>query len=108
MKRDAPLAAPSHMRSGRMRRAAALPAAAAVVRGARAGVIASELRGVARPADLAGKAIGVTGVPSDEAGLDTVLRSGGIDPSSVHRVTIGLNAVAALAAGKVDAATAFW
>ena len=37
-----------------------------------------------------------------------MLRSGGVDPSSVHRVTIGFNAVAALAAGKVDAATAFW
>ena len=60
------------------------------------------------PADLAGKTIGVTGVPSDDAVLDTVLRSGGVDPSSVHRVTIGFNAVADLAAGKVDAATGFW
>ena len=47
-------------------------------------------------------------MPSDDAVLDTVLRSGGVDPSSVHRVTIGFNAVAALAAGKLDAATAFW
>ena len=47
-------------------------------------------------------------MPSDDAVLDTVLRSGGVDPSDVHRVTIGFNAVADLAAGKVDAATAFW
>ena len=47
-------------------------------------------------------------MPSDDAVLDTVLRSGGVDPSSVHRVTIGFNAVADLAAGKVDAATGFW
>jgi NitT/TauT family transport system substrate-binding protein/putative hydroxymethylpyrimidine transport system substrate-binding protein len=47
-------------------------------------------------------------VPSDDAVLDTVLRSGGVDPASVHRVTIGFNAVADLAAGKIDAATAFW
>jgi NitT/TauT family transport system substrate-binding protein/putative hydroxymethylpyrimidine transport system substrate-binding protein len=47
-------------------------------------------------------------VPSDDAVLDTVLRSGGVDPSDVHRVTIGFNAVADLAAGKIDAATAFW
>jgi NitT/TauT family transport system substrate-binding protein/putative hydroxymethylpyrimidine transport system substrate-binding protein len=31
-----------------------------------------------------------------------------VDPSDVHRVTIGFNAVADLAAGKIDAATAFW
>ena len=49
-----------------------------------------------------------TGVPSDDAVLDSVLRSGGVDPSDVHSVTIGFNAVADLAAGKVDAATAFW
>ena len=44
---------------------------------------------------------------SDDAVLDTVLRSGGVDPSSVHRVTIGFNAGADLAAGKLDAASAF-
>jgi NitT/TauT family transport system substrate-binding protein/putative hydroxymethylpyrimidine transport system substrate-binding protein len=37
-----------------------------------------------------------------------VLRFGGVDPSDVHPVTIGFNAVADLAAGKIDAATAFW
>jgi NitT/TauT family transport system substrate-binding protein/putative hydroxymethylpyrimidine transport system substrate-binding protein len=37
-----------------------------------------------------------------------VLAAGGVDPSSVHRVTIGFNAVADLRAGKLDAATAFW
>jgi putative hydroxymethylpyrimidine transport system substrate-binding protein len=60
------------------------------------------------PADLAGKTVGVTGVPSDNAVLDTILRAGGLPPSAVHRVTIGFGAVPALAAGRVDAATAFW
>ncbi len=60
------------------------------------------------PADLAGKTVGVTGVPSDDAVLDTVLRSGGVDPGDVDRITIGFNAVSALAAGRIDAATAFW
>ena len=32
----------------------------------------------------------------------------GADPGDVRRVTIGFNAVAQLAAGKIDAATAFW
>jgi putative hydroxymethylpyrimidine transport system substrate-binding protein len=70
-------------------------------------VIAGD-RDVQRPRDLAGAKVGVTGVPSDDAVLDTILRSDGVSPDAVERVTIGFNAVAALAAGKVDAATAFW
>jgi putative hydroxymethylpyrimidine transport system substrate-binding protein len=83
-------------------------AIAAIVQRPLASVIARDPNEIRTPADLAGKTIGVTGVPSDDAVLDTVLRSGGVDPSDVHRVTIGFNAVADLAAGKVDAATAFW
>ena len=85
-----------------------LVAIAAIVQRPLASVIARNPSEIRTPADLAGKTIGVTGVPSDDAVLDTVLRSGGVDPSSVHRVTIGFNAVADLAAGKVDAATGFW
>ncbi|MGA8217082.1 MAG: ABC transporter substrate-binding protein [Solirubrobacterales bacterium] len=85
-----------------------LDAIAAIVQRPLASVIARDPNEIRTPADLSGKTIGVTGVPSDDAVLDTVLRSGGVDPSSVHRVTIGFNAVAALAAGKVDAATGFW
>ena len=85
-----------------------LVAIAAIVQRPLASVIARDPSEIRTPADLAGKTVGVTGVPSDDAVLDTVLRSGGVDPSSVHRVTIGFNAVADLAAGKVDAATAFW
>jgi putative hydroxymethylpyrimidine transport system substrate-binding protein len=85
-----------------------LVAIAAVVQRPLASVIARDPDEIRTPADLAGKTIGVTGVPSDDAVLDTVLRSGGVDPSDVHPVTIGFNAVADLAAGKIDAATAFW
>jgi putative hydroxymethylpyrimidine transport system substrate-binding protein len=85
-----------------------LVAIAAIVQRPLASVIARDPAAIRTPADLAGKTIGVTGVPSDDAVLDTVLRAGRLDPSSVHRVTIGFNAVADLAAGKVDAATAFW
>ncbi len=85
-----------------------LVAIAAIIQRPLAAVIARDPNEIRTPADLAGKTIGVTGVPSDDAVLDTVLRSGGVDPSDVHRVTIGFNAVADLAAGKVEAATAFW
>src|SRR4051812_19649686 len=85
-----------------------LVAIAAVVQRPLASVIARNPNEIRTPADLAGKTIGVTGVPSDDAVLDTVLQSGGVDPSDVKRVTIGFNAVTDLAAGKVDAATGFW
>ena len=73
-----------------------------------AAVIARDRTDIRTPSDLAGKTVGVTGLPSDDAVLDSVLARGGLDPSSVHRVTIGFNAVADLRAGKLDAATAFW
>jgi putative hydroxymethylpyrimidine transport system substrate-binding protein len=85
-----------------------LVAIGAIVQRPLASVIARDRNAVRTPADLAGKTVGVTGVPSDDAVLDTVLRSGGVNPASVHRVTIGFDAVSDLAAGKIDAATAFW
>jgi putative hydroxymethylpyrimidine transport system substrate-binding protein len=63
---------------------------------------------VQRPRELEGRTVGVTGLPSDDAVLDSVVAADGGDPAKVDRVTIGFNAVAALAAGRVDAATAFW
>ena len=71
-------------------------------------VLASGDEGIRRPRDLEGRKVGVTGLPSDEAVLDTVVSSDGGDPALVDRVTIGFNAVASLAAGKVAAVTGFW
>lgn len=73
-----------------------------------ASVIAGDPRAVKRPRDLEGRTVGVTGLPSDDAVLDSVVSADGGDPKQVHRVTIGFNAVASLAAGRIDAATAFW
>ncbi len=63
---------------------------------------------VRRPRDLEGHAVGVTGLPSDEAVVDSEVSADGGDPAKVDRVTIGFNAISSLAAGKVDAATGFW
>jgi ABC-type nitrate/sulfonate/bicarbonate transport system substrate-binding protein len=63
---------------------------------------------VHRPGELEGHTVGVTGLPSDEAVVDSEVSADGGDPDAVHRVTIGFNAVSALAAGRVDAATGFW
>lgn len=63
---------------------------------------------VRRPRDLQGRGVGVTGLPSDEAIVDSEVEADGGDPAKVRRVTIGFTAVPSLAAGKVDAATGFW
>jgi ABC-type nitrate/sulfonate/bicarbonate transport system substrate-binding protein len=63
---------------------------------------------VKRPRDLDGHSVGVTGLPSDTAVVDSEVSADGGDPAGVDEVTIGFNAVASLAAGRVDAATGFW
>jgi putative hydroxymethylpyrimidine transport system substrate-binding protein len=73
-----------------------------------AAVIAAGDGPVRRPRDLENHTVGVTGLPSDEAVVDSEVSADGGDPSLVKRVTIGFNAVSSLAAGKVDAATGFW
>jgi putative hydroxymethylpyrimidine transport system substrate-binding protein len=73
-----------------------------------AAVIARAGDGVRRPRDLEGRLVGVTGLPSDEAVVDSEVGADGGDPARVDEVTIGFNAISALAGAKVDAATGFW
>jgi putative hydroxymethylpyrimidine transport system substrate-binding protein len=73
-----------------------------------AAVIARGDGPVRQPRDLERHTVGVTGLPSDEAVVDSEVEADGGDPALVKRVTIGFNAVSSLAAGKVDAATGFW
>jgi putative hydroxymethylpyrimidine transport system substrate-binding protein len=63
---------------------------------------------IARPRDLEGKRAGVTGLPSDIAVLRSIVQGDGGDPDKVKATTIGFEAVKALLARRVDAATAFW
>ena len=71
------------------------------------GLITLEESGFTSPADLEGSTVGVTGVPSDDAILETVISDAGADPASVEKVTIGFNGVQNLENGKVDAFTGF-
>jgi putative hydroxymethylpyrimidine transport system substrate-binding protein len=73
-----------------------------------ASVLARGDQGIRTPRDLEGRTVGVTGLPSDEAVVDSEVRAAGGDPAAVDEVTIGFNAVSSLAAGKVAAATGFW
>jgi putative hydroxymethylpyrimidine transport system substrate-binding protein len=63
---------------------------------------------VKHPRDLAGKTVGVTGLPSDDAVLNAVVSGDGGDYHRVKRLTIGFSAVPEMIEGKVDAVTAFW
>jgi ABC-type nitrate/sulfonate/bicarbonate transport system substrate-binding protein len=64
--------------------------------------------GIETPRDLEGRRVGVTGLPSDDAVLRSVVRGDGGDPAKVRVTTIGFEAVKALLAGRVAGATAFW
>jgi ABC-type nitrate/sulfonate/bicarbonate transport system substrate-binding protein len=63
---------------------------------------------VRTPRALEGRRAGVTGLPSDEAVLRSVVAGAGGDPERVRETTIGFQAVRALLAGRVAGATAFW
>jgi NitT/TauT family transport system substrate-binding protein/putative hydroxymethylpyrimidine transport system substrate-binding protein len=63
---------------------------------------------IANPGALVGRTVGVTGAPSDDAVLRSIVEGGKGNPKRVRRVTIGFNAVPTLLAGRVAGATAFW
>jgi putative hydroxymethylpyrimidine transport system substrate-binding protein len=79
-----------------------------IVQAPLAAILARKDGPVQRPRDLDGHTVGVTGLPSDTAVVESEVSADGGDPAEVKEVTIGFNAVASLAAGKVDAATGFW
>jgi putative hydroxymethylpyrimidine transport system substrate-binding protein len=64
--------------------------------------------GIARPRDLEGRTVGVSGLPSDPAFLRAIMRADGGDARTVRQVTIGFSAVQRLLTGRVDAVPAFW
>jgi len=60
------------------------------------------------PRDLEGRRVGVTGLPSDEAVLRSIVKGAGGDPDKVDSTTIGFTAVRSVLTGRVAAATGFW
>jgi NitT/TauT family transport system substrate-binding protein/putative hydroxymethylpyrimidine transport system substrate-binding protein len=71
------------------------------------GLIALASEHLASPQQMQGKTVGITGVPSDTAVLDTEVRHAGGNPAKVHVVTVGFNGAQALLAGRVAAFTGF-
>jgi putative hydroxymethylpyrimidine transport system substrate-binding protein len=54
-------------------------------------------------ADISGKSVGVTGIPSDDAFYLTTLKTAGLSQSDVTKVNVGFNLVTSLLSNKVDA-----
>ncbi|HEU4804009.1 MAG TPA: ABC transporter substrate-binding protein [Solirubrobacterales bacterium] len=79
----------------------------AIVQRPLGGLITLHRSGFDSPADLEGRTVGITGVPSDDAVLDTMVADAGGDPATVKTVTIGFNGVQDLEAGKIDAFTGY-
>ena len=59
------------------------------------------------PAGLAGKTVGVTGVPSDTAVFETMVEDAGGDPDASKVVTVGFGGIQALLAGRISAFTGY-
>jgi len=55
------------------------------------------------PADLKGKTIAMAGLPSDEAYIDTILRSEGLTINDVEIVNVGYDLMPAVLSGRADA-----
>ncbi|HTX45015.1 MAG TPA: ABC transporter substrate-binding protein [Solirubrobacteraceae bacterium] len=72
------------------------------------GLIALASEHLRSPAQLDGRTVGITGVASDTAVLDTVVSAAGGDPSRVHVVDIGFNGGQDLADRRIAAFTGFW
>jgi putative hydroxymethylpyrimidine transport system substrate-binding protein len=79
----------------------------AVVQRPLGGVITLTNSGIRSPRALEGKTVGITGVPSDDAVLDTVISADGGDTETIEEVTIGFNTIVALQSGRVDAITGY-
>jgi putative hydroxymethylpyrimidine transport system substrate-binding protein len=64
---------------------------------------------VKTPKDLGGKKVGTAGIPYQTAYLQTIARTSGVDPESIHEVNVGFNLVPSMLSKKVDATLgAFW
>ena len=66
-------------------------------------IVANGDVGIRTPADLAGKTVGTAGLQTDDAFLDAIFAKYGVDASSVDRVDVSTNLVAAMVSGNVDA-----
>lgn len=82
--------------------------ASAIVQRPLSGLIVREDSGITAPAALAGKKIAVSGLPSDVAVIDAIVKDNSGKTLPTEDITLGFNGLKALDAGRVDATTAYW
>jgi putative hydroxymethylpyrimidine transport system substrate-binding protein len=80
-----------------------IEAVGAVVNSPLTSLISLPEGGIASAADLQGKTVGTAGIPYQSDYLETIEQFAGIPSSSVKEVNVGLNLLATLIGGKVDA-----
>jgi putative hydroxymethylpyrimidine transport system substrate-binding protein len=85
-----------------------LTVVAAVVQAPLVSVMTRADSPITRPRELAGHKVGLTGVPSDRAVTEGLVRGDGGDPAELRFVTIGFAAVQSVSQRTVDAAIGFW
>jgi len=66
-------------------------------------MIISPSASVTQLSQISGKSVGVTGIPSDDAFFQTMLKTAGLTASDVTKVNVGFNLVPSLLSNKVDA-----
>ncbi|MDQ3044186.1 MAG: ABC transporter substrate-binding protein, partial [Chloroflexota bacterium] len=72
-------------------------------------VMAREDREIKRPRDLVGKTVGMTGIPSQEAFLATMLEADGASLDEIELVNVGFDLVPAVISDQVSAVMgAYW
>jgi NitT/TauT family transport system substrate-binding protein/putative hydroxymethylpyrimidine transport system substrate-binding protein len=94
--------------AGQIDRGLDIEAVMAITQRPLGGVITRAEDRIASAKDLEGKTVGITGVPSDNAVLDTIVANAGGDPRKVKLVTIGFNGVQNLESGKIAGFTGYW
>ena len=72
------------------------------------GIITRKSDNITNAKTFEGQDVGITGVPSDTAILNTVVSHAGGDPSKVKKITVGFNGVQNLENGKVKGFVGFW
>lgn len=86
-----------------------LVAVAALVNAPLTSIMSLGPHGIHDPVQLRDKTVGTAGIPYQSAYLQAILRTAGVDPTSVHEVNVGFNLVPAMLTRKVDATLgAFW
>jgi putative hydroxymethylpyrimidine transport system substrate-binding protein len=84
-----------------------VPVVGAIVQRPLSGLIVNADGPIKEPAQLAGKKIAVSGLPSDVAVINAMVQSGG-KPLPTDQITLGFNGLKAVDAGRVEASTAYW